>query len=159
MNKFYLDIIEEIKGHGLKIIGHDFNRPWGGFLIIDEQQSKDFIYKFITKENLKIKEKVSPKILIVNPNSRLSWQFHNRRKEIWKVYKNDVGVIRSMNDNQGKMKVIKQGEIIEFKNRERHRLIGLSNFGVVAEIWIHTNSNNPSDEHDIIRIEDDYSRE
>ena len=78
---------------------------------------------------------------------------------IWKVYKNDVGVIRSMNDNQGKMKVIKQGEIIEFKNRERHRLIGLSNFGVVAEIWIHTNSNNPSDEHDIIRIEDDYSRE
>ena len=56
------------------------------------------------------------------------------------------------------MKILKEGQIIEFQNKERHRLVGLSNFGVVAEIWLHTDSNSPSDENDIIRLEDDYSR-
>ena len=158
MNKFYLDIIEEITQHGFNVIGHDFSRPWGGFFLIDELQSNDFIHKFISKKDLKIIGKVSPKILIVNPYSRLSWQYHNRRKEIWRVYKNDVGVFHSLNDKQNKMKILKEGQIIEFQNKERHRLIGLSNFGVVAEIWLHTDSNSPSDENDIVRLEDDYYR-
>ena len=93
MTDLFLDTKKQIERLGFNIIGYDFNRPWGGFLLIDESQSKEFISKFISNEDLKIENKVSPKILIVNPNSRLSWQYHYRRKEIWKVFKNKVGVI------------------------------------------------------------------
>ena len=158
MNKYYKEIIDEIECLGFNIINFDFNRPWGGFLLINESQSQDFINTFISKENLEIEGRLSPKILIVNPNSRLSWQFHNRRKEIWRVYKNSVGIIRSMDNNQNEMEILKEGDIIKFQTEERHRLVGLSDIGVVAEIWIHTDFNNPSDEQDIIRLQDDYSR-
>ena len=158
MNKYYTKIREEIESLGFNVINFDFNRPWGGFLLINESQSQDFINTFISKENLEIEGRLSPKILIVNPNSRLSWQFHNRRKEIWRVYKNSVGIIRSMDDNQNEMEIFNQGDTIKFQTKERHRLVGLSNFGVVAEIWIHTNFKNPSDEQDIVRLQDDYSR-
>ena len=158
MNKYYKEIIEEIECLGFNIINFDFNRPWGGFLLINESQSQDFINTFISKENLEFEGRLSPKILIVNPNSRLSWQFHNRRKEIWRVYKNSVGIIRSMDNNQNEMEILKEGDIIKFQTEERHRLVGLSDIGVVAEIWIHTDFNNPSDEQDIVRLQDDYSR-
>ena len=158
MNKYYNDIREEIESLGYNVIDHDFNRPWGGFLLIDESQSQDFIHTFISKENLKIEGRLSPKILIVNPDSRLSWQFHYRRKEIWRVYKNSVGIVRSRDNNQNEMEILKEGDTITFQIEERHRLVGLSNFGVVAEIWIHTDLKNPSNEQDIVRLEDDYSR-
>ena len=157
-NKFY-KIKELIENLGFRVIGHDFKRPWGGFLLIDENQSKDFISNFISKDNLNIEGRVSPKILIVNPNSRLSWQYHFRRKEIWKVFRNEVGVVRSMNDNENEMLIHKEKDLIQLKEQERHRLVGLSNIGVVAEIWIHTDVNNPSDEQDIVRLQDDYSRD
>ena len=158
MNKYYTDIREEIESLGFNVIDHDFNRPWGGFLLIDEYQSQDFIHTFISKENLKVEGRLSPKILIVNPDSRLSWQFHYRRKEIWRVYKNSVGIVRSMDNNQNEMEILKEGDTVKFHTEERHRLVGLSNFGVVAEIWIHTDLKNPSNEQDIVRLEDDYSR-
>ena len=107
---------------------------------------------------MKVEGRLSPKILIVNPDSRLSWQFHYRRKEIWRVYKNSVGIVRSMDNNQNEMEILNEGDIIKFQIEERHRLVGLSNFGVVAEIWIHTDLKNPSNEQDIVRLEDDYSR-
>jgi hypothetical protein len=37
-------------------------------------------------------------------------------------------------------------------------LIGLDDWGIVAEIWQHTDESNPSDEDDIVRLQDDYSR-
>jgi len=159
MTDFFLDTKKQIESLGFNIIGHDFNRPWGGFLLIDESQSKEFICKFISNEDLKIKNKVSPKILIVNPNSRLSWQYHYRRKEIWKVFKNEVGVIKSTDNNETEMKILNEGDVIELQKEERHRLIGLSDFGIVAEIWIHTDPANPSDENDIVRLQDDYARD
>ena len=158
MNKYYKEIREEIESLGFNVIDCDFNRPWGGFLLIDESQSQDFINTFISKENLKIEGRLSPKILIVNPNSRLSWQFHYRRKEVWRVYKNNVGIIRSMGNDEKEMEILKENDLIKFKTEERHRLVGLSDFGVVAEIWIHTDTNNPSNEDDIVRLQDDYSR-
>ncbi len=158
MNKYYTDIREEIESLGFNVIDYDFNRPWGGFLRIDESQSQDFIYNFISVENFNIEGKLSPKILIVKPESRLSWQYHCRRKEIWRVYKNSVGIIRSMDNNQNEMEILREGDIIKFQTKERHRLIGLSNFGVVAEIWIHTDLHNPSNEQDIVRLQDDYFR-
>ena len=158
MTDLLLGTKKEIESLGFNIISYDFNRPWGGFLLIDESQSKEFISKFISNEDLKIENKVSPKILIVNPNSRLSWQYHYRRKEIWKVHRNNIGVIRSLTNFENDMILKKEGEIIHFKAQERHRLVGLDKIGVVAEIWIHTDLNNLSDENDIVRINDDFNR-
>lgn len=159
MTDIFSDTKKQIENLGFNIIGHDFNRPWGGFLLIDESQSKEFINIFISKEDLKIENKVSPKILIVNPNSRLSWQYHHRRREIWKVFKNEVGIIKSTDNNEKEMKIFNVGDVIELQKGDRHRLIGLSDFGIVAEIWIHTDPANPSDENDIVRLQDDYARD
>lgn len=40
----------------------------------------------------------------------------------------------------------------------RHRLVGLDNWGVVTEIWQHTDVEHPSDESDIVRLQDDFGR-
>ena len=39
-----------------------------------------------------------------------------------------------------------------------HRLVGLSNWGIIAEIWQHTDPEKPSDEEDIVRVQDDFGR-
>ena len=158
----YLNEIEdEIKGLGFEIIEKDFERPWGGFLVISEKQAQEFADKFfdgINVENIKIGGKLSPKILVVNPNSKLSWQYHHRRAELWKVFRGEVGVSRSFDDNQNPLIKLVTGDQIRLKKGERHRLIGLSDFAVLAEIWQHTDPNNPSDENDIVRLSDDYGR-
>ena len=160
MNHFQ-EIEKEITSFGFKIISKDFEKPWGGFLVINESQAQDFANKFfdgLNVDSLKIGGKLSPKILIVNPNSKLSWQYHHRRAEIWRVYKGRVGVSRSMNDNEQPMVILNKKDQIKLKQGERHRLIGLDDFGVVSEIWQHTDRDNPSDEEDIVRLSDDYGR-
>ena len=158
----YLHKIEnEIKELGFEIISKDFDRPWGGFLVISEEQAQEFADKFfdgIDIKNIKIGGKLSPKILVVKPNSKLSWQYHHRRAEIWKVFKGKVGVSRSFDDNEKPLKKLITGDQIELKKGERHRLIGLDDFAVIAEIWQHIDPENPSNENDIIRLCDDYGR-
>ena len=156
--EIYNLVKEEIDTLGFKVIDFDFNRPWGGFLVIDEKQTSLFISTFFNDINLSNDMRLSPKILIVNPKSRLSWQYHFRRKELWKIYKGSVGVIRSKNDIENSMDIYKSGDTITFDIQERHRLIGLEDIGVVAEIWQHIDIDNPSDENDIVRLQDDYNR-
>ena len=158
---YFKKIENEIIEKGFKIISKDFKRPWGGFLVIDESQAQDFANTFfdgINIETLKIRGKLSPKILIVSPNSKLSWQYHHRRAEIWKVFKGKVGISRSFDDTEKSVKILNEKDQIKLKKGERHRLIGLDDFAVVSEIWQHTDSNHPSDENDIVRISDDYGR-
>ena len=50
------------------------------------------------------------------------------------------------------------GNFIQLDKGERHRLIGLDSWGIVAEIWQHTDPENPSDEDDIVRLQDDFGR-
>ena len=158
---YLTEIEKEIKSFGFEIISKDFQRPWGGFLVISEEQAQEFANKFfdgINVKNIKIGGKLSPKILVVKPNSKLSWQYHHRRAEIWKVFKGEVGVSRSFDDNQKPLIKLIPGDQIRLKKGERHRLIGLSDFAVIAEIWQHTDTENPSNEDDIVRISDDYGR-
>jgi mannose-6-phosphate isomerase len=157
----YQEIEETIKSFGFTIKSYDFERPWGGFLVIDEKQAQDFSDKFfkgLDVNTLKIGGKLSPKILIVKLNARLSWQYHNTRSEIWQVYKGSAGIIRSNTDTENEMEVFNEGDQIVLEQGERHRLIGLDKTSVVAEIWQHTDVNHPSDEDDIIRVQDDFGR-
>ena len=158
---YYLKTQKLVESFGFKIVSKDFQRPWGGFLVIDENQAQNFsnhFFKGINIEDLKISGKLSPKILIVKSNARLSWQYHYRRAEIWRVLKGQCGIIRSDNDKQNDMKIHDEGDQIRLKQGERHRLIGLQNYCLVAEIWQHTDKYNPSNEEDIVRIQDDFGR-
>ena len=158
---YFKKIENEIIEKGFKIISKDFNRPWGAFLVIDESQAQDFANTFFDSihiESLKNEEKISAKILIVKPKSKLSWQYHHRRVEIWRVYKGTIGISRSSDDLEKPMILLKENDEIKLEKRERHRLIGLDDFAVISEIWQHTDPDNPSDENDIVRISDDYGR-
>ena len=158
---YFTKIQKEVEDLGFKILSKDFNRPWGGFLVIDENQSQEFSNTFfsgIDVNTLKISGKLSPKILIVKPHSKLSWQYHYRRAEIWRVYKGKVAVSRSMNDIQNPKTILNEKDQITLKQGERHRLIGLDDYAVISEIWQHTDPGNPSNEDDIVRISDDYGR-
>ncbi len=146
----------------LSISSHDFSRPWGGFFVIDESLSDHFIqlyFPHLTASDLKIAGKLSPKILVVAPKQRLSWQYHHRRAEIWKLIAGVAGVVTSDTDVEGPLHQLTLGEIIQLKQGQRHRLIGLpEGWGVIAEIWRHTDTTNPSDENDIVRVQDDFGR-
>ena len=158
---FYNNTEDLIKSKGFKITSKDFERTWGGFLVIDESQAQDFsnqFFKGLDVQTLKIGGKLSPKILIVKPKARLSWQYHYRRAEIWRVFKGECGIIRSDTDKENEMKIYNEGDQIKLKQGERHRLIGLENYCLVAEIWQHTDKNNPSNEEDIVRVQDDFGR-
>lgn len=143
------------------IIDKDENRPWGGFFVIDETQAAAFAKHFFPAEdfeNLKISNRLSPKILLVAPHARLSWQYHHRRAEIWKCIRGKVGVITSDTDEEKTQHALIEGDIIRLKQGERHRLAGLHDWGWVAEIWQHTDETNPSNEDDIVRLQDDFGR-
>jgi mannose-6-phosphate isomerase len=145
----------------LHIVQQDLNRPWGGFYVIDETQAAAFAAHFFPEEDfeaLKIAEKLSPKILMVAPGKRLSWQYHHRRAEIWRCIQGTAAVATSLTDMEEKQEVLNPGDKIILPQGRRHRLIGLDGWGIVAEIWQHTDANNPSDEDDIIRLQDDFGR-
>ena len=157
---FYKNIEDELNNLGFQIVDSNLEKPWGAYFCIDENQEQDFSNKFfdgIDVDSLKIENKLSPKILIVKPNVRLSWQYHNRRAEIWQVYKGPVGVVQSDTDIENELKNYMPGDQIKLRQGERHRLVGLVDYGVVAEIWQHTDEI-PSNEEDIIRVQDDYGR-
>jgi mannose-6-phosphate isomerase-like protein (cupin superfamily) len=143
------------------LVKEDKLRPWGGFYVIDEEQAAEFTRQFFPEEDfdqLNIAAKLSPKILMVAPHKRLSWQYHHRRAEIWRCIDGEVAVATSHTDEEQGRRLLKLGEIIKLKQGERHRLIGLDGWGVVAEIWQHTDAANPSDEDDIVRLQDDFGR-
>lgn len=150
-----------LKQEGFIIASKDFNRPWGGFFVLDESQSQQFAEKYFHEvdfNTLMVSGKLSPKILVVNAKNRLSWQYHHRRAEIWKLVAGTAGVVTSDTDHEGPVHVLEMGEIVRLRQGQRHRLVGLEGWGVVAEIWQHTDAHNPSDESDIVRLQDDFGR-
>jgi len=150
-----------LQEQGLRVDKQDETRPWGGFFVIDEADAEKFIrlyFSHLTVEDLTISGKLSPKILVVAPEKRLSWQYHFRRAEIWKLIGGVAGVVTSNTDEEKDLAELKVGDIVQLKQGERHRLIGLSAWGIIAEIWRHTDPSNPSDESDIVRLQDDFGR-
>ncbi|MGN6541257.1 MAG: hypothetical protein ACTHKY_10655 [Ginsengibacter sp.] len=160
-SEIFVQIHNYLERQGFVIINSDQTRPWGGFFVIDENQSKkfiDFFFKDVPDSDKSSEGKISPKILVVAKGKRLSWQFHHRRAELWKVISGKVGVVKSENDEENEVQTKNEGDVIVLKKGERHRLIGLKSWGVLAEIWKHTDKNHPSDENDIVRVQDDFGR-
>ena len=150
-----------LRGEGFAFERTDFERPWGGFFVIEEEQAPGFIERYfpgLESDDLIGGRKVSPKILVVAPGKRLSWQYHHRREEVWRVVEGPVAVAHGPDDEQPAPDTYQTGETIVLGEGERHRLIGLGSPGIVAEIWQHTDPDHPSDEEDIVRLQDDFGR-
>ena len=157
----YKEVESLISLNNLNIISKDIERPWGGFYVIDEKQSQEFaniFFKNLDVSKLSLSGKLSPKILVIKPKKRLSWQYHHRRSEIWSVIKGGILVSKSDDDIERELINLNAGKQIKIAKEERHRIIGTNKYALVAEIWIHTDMNNPSDEEDIVRVQDDFDR-
>lgn len=155
-------VVETYLGEaGFSISTKDFERPWGGFFVLEESQIRKFKETFFPEVSLseeQYAQKLSPKFLLVAPGARLSWQYHYRRAELWTLVAGEAAISRSLDDAQGPAVAMIPHEIVSLKQGERHRLIGTTGWGVVAEIWMHTEASQPSDEDDIVRLQDDYAR-
>lgn len=157
------DIRQSITANNYQIVEENLEKPWGGYFRIDGNDADNFITDFFPTLNpLDARlgnpdAELSPKILIVAPNQRLSWQYHARRAERW-TFLSDGSYYKSLDDEQGSIHPAKAGQVVQFQKEERHRLVASNQWTLVAEIWQHTDKKQLSDEDDITRIQDDYSR-
>lgn len=155
--KKILQTIQEKYLENIKVIDSQV-RPWGWFLVVDPADIKQFANAFFLDEKIDISLPLQPKLLIVLPNEKLSWQYHHRRSELWVLVEWDSKVVLSETDELWYETDLEVWKPISIKWWTRHRLVGWNELGVVAEIWEHTDKNNLSNEDDIIRLEDKYSR-
>lgn len=159
---FLQAVEDELTAMGFTVADKQWDKPWGGFFVIDEAQALAFQNHFFSELPLLPNErmqKLSPKILVVEPGRRLSWQYHYRRAEIWKLVGGVAGMVRSLSDNETELLPLVPGQTVRMEKGERHRLVGVAEgWGIVAEIWIHTDPANPSNEADIVRLQDDFGR-
>src|SRR6185503_102813 len=106
------------------------SRPWGKF------------------EKFHVNKPFTVKLIYVNPNSRLSLQYHMNRSEFWRVVRGTAAV-----ELDGENFILKEGDGLEIPRNAVHRLGSPDAGCVVIEI-----SYGNFDEQDIVRLEDDYSR-
>jgi len=156
-------IIKCINDSGYMFTEINVTKPWGCYFRFGEQDEQRFLGEFfpdvdLAHSELGIRGDLSLKILLADPGQGLSWQYHRRRSEIW-AFITEGAYKRSMNNKEGSKRKAFTGDVVQFKPLERHRLIGCDHaYTLVAEIWQHTNPDNLSDEEDIVRLIDDYSR-
>lgn len=145
---------------GYEVVELNDQKPWGAYWKINEDQVEEFVRDFFP--NLKKEElgegTLSPKFLLVAPNQKLSWQYHDRRAEVWSVVTGPVAISMSQNNQEIAPAFYFEGEMVKIDQGMRHRLISNGNWGLVAEIWKHTDQSQLSDEEDIVRLADEYQR-
>lgn len=88
------------------------------------------------------------KLIYVNPNSRLSLQYHNKRSEFWKIIKGTAEV-----ELNGKTVILTEGETITIPRQSKHRIGAFDEGCTILEI-----AYGKFDENDIVKLEDDYER-
>ena len=162
------DVVSEIRqlleSDGYSIAELEVNKPWGAFFRLDNDDAPKFIEQYfpgLTLDEARLgteNAELSPKILVVSPEQRLSWQYHHRRAERWNFLTGGSYVV-SKTDEQTPVVQAQAGTVLQIACGERHRLIGLpKDYALVAEIWQHVDPEQASDEQDIVRLQDDYQR-
>lgn len=158
------EVAKILEAAGYSIVIKDYGRPWGGFNQLDNHDADRFVKEFfpgLSPDEARLgntDSELSPKILVVAPKQRLSWQYHDRRAERW-AYVTGGGYFKSLTDDQGELQLAQPGDVVQFQKSERHRLVGADDsYTVVAEIWQHTDPGELSNESDIVRLADDYKR-
>jgi len=105
-------------------------RPWG------------------SEDILTVNEPSTVKILTIEPGQRSSLQYHNHRKEFWKIIEGEA-----VFEIDGKKIEAKVGDEVDIDTKVTHRLVGKDEPAKILEI-----SFGEFDENDIVRLEDDYGR-
>jgi len=153
-----------VKDCGYELTEVNEDKPWGSYFRFCDDDTERFLEEFfpgqIVNDNISASKEagLNAKLLLVSPEQGLSWQYHDRRSEIWS-FLTAGGYRRSTTDKQGELREVHRGDVVQFAAGERHRLVGRDGgYTLVAEIWQHTNPADPSDEEDIVRLIDDYSR-
>jgi len=156
-------IIKCINDTGYTFTEINVTKPWGSYFRFGEQDRDRFLEEFFNGADLGDSDQgkigdLSMKILLADPGQGLSWQYHRRRSEIW-AFISGGAYKRSMKNKEGELFRAYPGDVVQFAPLERHRLIGgTHSYTIVAEVWQHTDPENLSDEDDIVRLVDDYSR-
>ena len=107
-------------------------RPWGTYEVL------------LDAENVKVKR------IIVNPNQRLSYQYHHKRREQCTVVEGELTVVLNDIDFQRL-----PGETVYISLGDHHRAWNQTNLPVT---FIEVQTGTYFGEDDIVRIEDDYNR-
>ena len=108
------------------------HRPWGSYYVLEDAKTH------------KVKR------IEVKPASRLSYQYHHKRSEIWTMV---TGKARVTLD--GKEIDLEAGKVIEIPRLAKHRI---ENIGKDTLVFIEVQLGTYFGEEDIVRIEDDYQR-
>ncbi|MEI6327478.1 MAG: phosphoheptose isomerase [Candidatus Roizmanbacteria bacterium] len=143
---------------GLHTVEQNIDKPWGAYFRFDEKDVDHFIDVFFADQVISREGLLTPKFLLVAPGEALSWQYHRRRSELWKVACGPIQLIQNTDDALVETKRYETDDLIVLGVQIRHRLMGDSTWGLVAEIWQHTDPQTPSDEADIVRVADRYNR-
>lgn len=106
-------------------------RPWGKF--------EQFCHN----------EPVTVKIITVNPNSKLSLQYHYHRDEFWRIVAGSGQIVLGDETID-----VKKGDEFFIPKVTKHRMMTTDAVMEVLEV-----SFGVFDENDNVRLEDDYDRE
>ena len=107
-------------------------RPWGNYFVLES--SSDYKIKKIE----------------VNEGQRLSYQYHNKRSEVWTIIDGEGYITLD-----GKVNKYSKGETVLIPKGIKHRI---ENKGSEKIIFIEVQTGSYFGEDDIVRIEDDYNR-
>ena len=110
-----------------------FSRPWGEYQVVSE----DSTYKV--------------KRIVVNPSSRISYQSHSNRNELWVVVQGRGRV--TLDDREDD---VGYNSIISIPAGSKHRIQNVDDSAELVFIEIQTGSS--FSESDIIRYDDDFGR-
>jgi len=164
-SELFDEIREAIESVSYRIAECNDQKPWGGYFRITSEQADDFLADFfpdLNHDEARLGDpnaELSPKLLIVAPHQRLSWQMHHRRAERWIFLTDGGGYYKSSTDVEGLLHQVPAGCEVQFAKGERHRLVSVdAGYVIVAEIWQYSDPLWLSDEDDIVRIQDDYVR-
>ena len=108
-------------------------RPWGEYFVLEDTETH------------KVKR------IVVKPKGRLSYQYHQKRSEVWTIVS---GVGRLTLD--GEINDYNPGEVIKISQGVKHRIENPSSEKECVFVEVQLGSYFGED--DIIRIEDDYNR-
>lgn len=107
-------------------------RPWGEYKILEDS------------DECKVKR------ISVFPGSRLSYQYHHRREEVWILVKGS-GIVTV----EDEIRAVSKGSIVHIKKEQKHRI---ENTGEENLEFIEVQLGEYFGEDDIIRLQDDYNR-
>lgn len=122
---------------GLNIESYDFDRSWGGVFEIAHEDTLIFINLFFKEQSFKLleaKKKLNLKILCLEPNKQISWQYPNKGSKLWKLLEGKAAYYLSFTEEESTIKLLNFQECLLIEYGVRHRLIGLNEWGIIAEI-------------------------